>query len=146
MENLIIRKLQKSDYHIGYIDLITQLSEANKNIITEDKFYTYLDELSTNQNIFVIYDKEQNKIAGTGSIIIETKLIHNFGIVGHIEDIVIDIKYRGYGLGKMIINFLVDFAKEKKCYKTILTCNDSNLEFYKKCGFSKKDNFMANYF
>lgn len=146
MEQLIIRKLEKSDYYLGYLDVINQLSEINKIIITEEKFNQYLDELAKNQYIFVIFDNQKNKIIGTGSIIIESKIIHNFGIVGHIEDIVIDINYRNYGLGKLIVNFLVDFAKSKNCYKVILTCNNFNLEFYEKIGFNKKDNFMAIYF
>jgi glucosamine-phosphate N-acetyltransferase len=146
MENFIIRKLEYNDYFLGFLETLNQLSEINKKLINENEFNLFLNELPLNQHIFVIYDSNKNKIIGCGSIIIENKIIHNFGKVGHIEDIVIDSNYRNYGLGKMIVNFLVNFAKSKNCYKVILACNDFNLEFYKKIGFNKKDNLMAIYF
>ena len=146
MENFIIRKLEKNDYFIGYLDVLNQLSEINKKLINENDFNIFLNDLPSNIHIFVIYDKNKNIIIGSGSIIIENKIIHNFGNVGHIEDIVIDSNYRNFGLGKLIVNYLIDYSKVKKCYKVILTSADSNLEFYKKLGFSKKDNSMAIYF
>lgn len=105
----------------------------------------FIDELPSNHFIFVINDIEKNKIVGSGTIIIERKIIHNFKNVGHIEDIVVDNNYRGAGLGKMIINYLLDFAEKNNCYKTILTCSNENVGFYEKLGFIKKDNFMARY-
>lgn len=40
-------------------------------------------------------------------------------IVCHIEDVVVDEKYRGYGLEKMLIETAIQCVKENKCYKTI---------------------------
>ena len=146
MENFIIRKLEHNDYSIGYLEVLNQLSEVNKKLISENEFNIFLDELPSNHHIFVIYDNHKNKIVGSGTIIIENKIIHNFGKVGHIEDIVVDSNYRNYGLGKLIVKYLIDYAKVKNCYKVILTSADTNLEFYKKIGFYKKDNSMAIYF
>ena len=39
----------------------------------------------------------------TGTLLIEEKLLRNFGKVGHIEDIVIHLDFRKYGLGKKMI-------------------------------------------
>jgi glucosamine-phosphate N-acetyltransferase len=146
MENFNIRKLEHNDYFIGYLDILNQLSEINKKLINENEFNIFLDELPSNHHIFVIYDNHKNKIIGSGTILIENKIIHNFGKVGHIEDVIVDTHYRNFGLGKLIVNYLIDYAKLKKCYKVILTSSDSNLEFYKKIGFSKKDNSMSIYF
>ena len=146
MDNFIIRKLEHGDFNKGYIDVLCQLSEISKNLMSENKFNIFIGELPTNIHIFVILDSNKNKIVGTGTIIIESKIIHNFGKVGHIEDIVVDSDYRGGGLGKIIIKYLVDYAKLNNCYKVILMASDENVEFYKKLGLKKKDNSMALYF
>ena len=33
----------------------------------------------------------------------------------------------------------MDQAREAGCYKVILDCSDSNVKFYEKCGFQKKE-------
>ena len=73
------------------------------------------------------------QVIGSGTLLIEQKIIHNYGKVGHIEDIVIDNNMRGQGLGKKIINYLISKAKIYNCYKIILGCDDSKVDFYKKC-------------
>lgn len=146
MENFIIRKLEPHDYHKGYLDILSELSTIDKNHFSENKFDIFLEELPKNQHLFVIHETHSDKVVGCGSIIIETKIIHNFGKVGHIEDIVIGSSHRKFGLGKKIVQYLIDYAKLNDCYKVILNCSDDNIEFYKKNGFNKKDNSMAIYF
>ena len=96
--------------------------------------------------IGLIEDKGINKIVGTGTIIIEHKLIRNNGKVANIEDIVIDEEYRNYGLGKMLIECLTEYAKIKNCYKCILDCSVDNVIFYEKCGYTNKGIQMSYYF
>ena len=54
--------------------------------------------------IKVLKIKDTQKIIGTFTILKETKLIHNFGKVAHIEDVVIDKSMRNLGLGHFLIN------------------------------------------
>ena len=68
------------------------------------------------------------------------------GKVGHIEDVVIDEKYKGNGLGKDIVFYATSIAKKNGCYKVILDCSDDNIGFYIKSGYIKKGNQMALYF
>lgn len=44
-----------------------------------------------------------------------------------------------------MIDQLKAMAKTLGVYKVILDCNDSNIDFYEKCGFKKKENCMAWY-
>ena len=74
-------------------------------------------------------------IVGCVTLIIENKIIHSGGRVGHIEDVVVDNKYRKLGIGKVLIDHSVGVAKEKGCYKVILDCDCENILFYEKCGF-----------
>jgi glucosamine-phosphate N-acetyltransferase len=45
-----------------------------------------------------------------------------------------------------VIKELVQLAKNQKCYKVILDCDDANVPFYQSCGLSKKGTAMAVYF
>jgi glucosamine-phosphate N-acetyltransferase len=77
--------------------------------------------------------------------LVETKLLHNFGKVGHIEDIVIHTDYRKHGLGKRMVHALTSISRELGCYKTILDCSEENSGFYEKCDFEIKGTQMAKY-
>ena len=88
--------------------------------------------------IIVIYDVQQKRVIGCGSLILEKKFIRSLGVAGHIEDIVVKEGYRGKNLGLRLIEVLKLLAEDSKCYKVILDCSDKNVAFYQKCGFEKK--------
>ena len=138
------RNLQKNDFNLGYLDLLSQLTEVNKNNISFEKFSNFIDKLSENHKIIIIINN--NKIIATGTLLIENKIIHSISKVGHIEDIVVDSNSKGLGIGKQIVNYLTNLAKENNCYKVILNCSDYNIGFYQKCGYQKKETQMVKYF
>lgn len=139
-----IRHIDDSDITNDYIKLLGQLTQIDS--LDKTKTFDFLRSLSKNHAVFIVEDYEMNKIVASGTILVEHKLIHNNGKVGHIEDIVVDKNYRGYGLGKKIIEYLTEYAKKQDCYKCILDCSDDNIKFYEKCGYTSKGAFMASYF
>ena len=143
MTSIIINRLRKEDYYNGFLDVLEQLTIVEKDNISYQSFCDNIDNL--NSDIFVIRNKLNDKIIATGTIFIEVKFIHNLGKVGHIEDIVVDEKYRGRGYGKMLIHYLTNYGKIKGCYKIILNCTVKNKNFYKKCGFEQKEIEMVKY-
>eukprot|EP01083_Nonionella_stella_P049084 130927_1 len=145
-QQFMVRKLEKSDYDKGHVELLGQLTETGR--INRITYYAAFDTMKENplQKIFVIEDKSKHLIIGTITLLIEQKFLHACSRVGHIEDVVTDVNYRGKGLGKLICNYAVNYAKQNGCYKVILDCNDKNVGFYKRCGFIKKENQMACYF
>ena len=140
---MIIRNIEINDFNKGYLELLSQLSNTI-NVESKNKFTDFIKKLNQNHKIIII--EIDNKIVATGTLLIENKIIHNFSKVGHIEDIVVDTTTRGYGLGKIIINYLSDLAKENGCYKVILNCIETNIGFYEKCDFVKKEVQMVKYF
>jgi len=124
---------------IDYFNILNELTTVYQNKDELKKmvlnFKDYIKSLPNNdllnKTIFLCY--YQDKLIGTASLIIETKIIHNYGKVGMIEDVVITNSCQGKGFGKKLIHFLINKSNENKCYKTILTCNDKNLKFYQKC-------------
>ena len=130
----IINDLSKNDI-IKILSLLSQLTNVYND---EDElkyminqFQKSIKQLDSNINIFLIFI--DNKISGIGTLIIEQKIIHGFGKVGHIEDIVIDKEMIGKGIGKKFLEFLNFKARSFNCYKVILNCSDNLITFYKKC-------------
>ncbi len=139
------RNLDKNDFYNGYLELLSQLTKVNKENITFEKFSNFIDNLNDkNHKIVVIIYK--NNIVASGTLLIEDKIIHGISKIGHIEDIVVDSKYRGKGFGKKLIKYLTNLGIESNCYKLILNCKEENCEFYKKCGFIRKETEMVQYF
>jgi glucosamine-phosphate N-acetyltransferase len=126
----------------NYLNLLNQLS--NTTVYDEKKFFNFVDNLPKNIKIYLLYDED--KIVGSGTLLIENKIIHNFKNVGHIEDIVVDKNTRGKGYGRIIINHLIDESKNLDCYKIILNCCNNCISFYEKFGFQNKNNEMSIYF
>jgi glucosamine-phosphate N-acetyltransferase len=126
---LHFRKLQNRDY-ASYLALIRDFRETT---FTEEQFWSTLDTMAKTSDIIVI--EEDDELIACGTLLYETKMIHNISKVGHIEDVCIKKTHRGKQLGKQLIAYMVDLAKEKGCYKVTLYCEDHNVEFYKKCNF-----------
>lgn len=144
-EKIIIREVDKGDYYKKHLELYKESYSINPNLINIIDYKQYIQEQKDkNNHIFVM--EENNVIIGSASCLIETKFIHNFGKVAHIEDVVISQNNQGKGLGKKIIEYCVKFAKENTCYKVILDCDDNNVVFYEKCNFERKGNMMTKYF
>lgn len=102
-------------------------------------------DIARNQTIFVKVDDVLN-VQGCITILVERKMIHNGQYVGHIEDVIVDEKYRSLKIGKQLIEHVIAYAKEKQCYKVILNCNDNVEGFYEKFGFQCKNKEMSLYF
>lgn len=136
-----IRKLEKSDYYKGFIELLRQLTDAPK--MSYEDFCKCYDNL-VNEYIYV--SEMDNIIVSTGTLLVEQKFVHNGGKCGHIEDIVVHKDYRGKDLGKTMIEYLSNKGFHKGCYKVILDCKPEIENFYEKCGFTQKGSQMSFYF
>ena len=88
--------------------------------------------------IVVIESITEGRIVAAGTLVLEFKFIHENGLVGHIEDIVVESKQRGNQLGRRIIEQLKGIGMSLGCYKVILDCAEKNVGFYEKTGFSVK--------
>jgi glucosamine-phosphate N-acetyltransferase len=139
-----IRLLEKNDYNKEYLLLLEQLTIVNKDIILDNAFENFVEKLGKNHYILVM--ECDDIIIGSGTVLIEQKLIHGMSQVGHIEDIIIHKEYRGFGLGKKIIYELEQISKNNNCYKTVLYCDPDNVEFYTKIDYENKGCYLSKYF
>jgi glucosamine-phosphate N-acetyltransferase len=123
------RTLQHDDY-LSYLALIRDFRETT---FTQEQFWSTLNTIAKTSDIIVM--EEDGQLIACGTLLYETKFIHNISKVGHMEDICIKKGHRGKQLGRQLITYMVDVAKEKGCYKVTLYCEEDNVEFYKKCNF-----------
>ena len=137
-----IRNINNNDFNKYYLYLLNQLSPINFRNFSKLKFNEFIKNLSNKHQIYVIEDLDKNKIIGTITIIIESKIIHDFGKVCHIEDLVIDKGNKNLKLGTKLINFAIEKGKEEKCYKVILNCSNEYKNYYIKKGFYNSGNQM----
>ena len=126
---------------IELIELYTNLS--NCSYVTDDIF----DDLIENSNIYVCHrTNDYTRIYGAITLIIERKFIHNGQYVCHVEDVVVSEKVTGKGYGKEMINYAIEYSKNRGCYKIILNCNDKLKPYYEKFGFVNKNHEMSLYY
>jgi len=138
MSELKIRELQKKDLQNGFLttlDSLKQTSNMDKNR-AEEVFET----INSNPNHIIAIAELDGKVVGSTTLLIEPKFIHDGGLVGHIEDVVVGKKFQGQKIGNEIVKFLLEVAKNRGCYKTILNCTEDVKEFYEKMGFKHTAN------
>ena len=140
MSDITVRKLQKDDLWNGFLQTLDSLRQAsNIDKKTAEKIF---DKINSNPDHIVVVAVIEGKIVGSTTLLIETKFIHNGGKVGHIEDVVVNKDYQRKGIGEKIVMYLLRYAKDQGCYKTILDCTDEVKPFYEKLGFKHNANAL----
>ena len=130
MAEIEIRKIEEGDLENGFLetlDFLRNASGLDKNVAKE-----ILKKIKQNPNHIIHVATDGKKIVGTTTLFIEQKFIHNGGLVGHIEDVVVRKDCEGKGIGIKLIMSMLERAKEKNCYKTILDCKDDVKQFYER--------------
>ncbi|MBT3382377.1 MAG: GNAT family N-acetyltransferase [Prolixibacteraceae bacterium] len=118
---------------IAFNELIPQLNEESK---TPSK--DYLDEIINSKNSY-IFLAEEEKIVGTLTLIINQM---PSGKKAWIEDVVVNSKMRGRGIGEKLIEFAVEFAKKHEISKIDLSSKPERIaanNLYKKLGFKQRE-------
>lgn len=119
----------------NYSKLISQLTSQFKKL----EYSEYFTLIKNFKDIIMLLEIK-GEVVGTIKIIFERKFYNNNCYVMHIEDVVVDEKYRGKGYGKMLINYAIQLSKDNNaCYKIILDCSEEKKLFYEKCGFLNKN-------
>ena len=135
MTELTIRKLRKEDLQNGFLTTLDSLKQASD--IEAKKAEEIFEKINSTPDYTIAVAELEGKIVGATTLLIEQKFIHNGGLVGHIEDVVVDKNHQGQKIGEKIMKFLLDIANEQGCYKTILDCTDDVKLFYEKMGFKQ---------
>ena len=140
MPEIIIRNISESDLENGFLESLDNLKHTSDLGQTTAK--NILNKILNDENHIIHVAEYDGKIVGSTTLLIEQKFIHQGGFVGHIEDVVVKKEFEKLGIGMKLVNSLLQVAEERKCYKTILNCEDSLKSFYERIGFKHKSNEM----
>ena len=140
MPEIEIREIEEGDIEKEFLDTLDFLRKASD--YEKNNPYEILKKIKQNPNHIIHVAVDDNKIIGSTTLFIEQKFIHDGGFVGHIEDVVVRKDYEGKGIGIKLVTSMLECAKEKNCYKTILDCKDDVKKFYERMGFKHESNGM----
>ena len=138
MSEPIIRELRKEDLWNGFLISLDSLKNASN--IEKSKAEEIFEKINSNPDHIIAVAEIDGKIVGSTTLLIEQKFIHDGGLVGHIEDVVVSKEYQGQKIGAKIMKYLIEISKKRGCYKTILDCTDDVKPFYEKLGFKQVAN------
>lgn len=140
MVDITIRELEVNDLFNGFLKSMDSLKQTSN--LDKEKAEQIFKKIKSNPNHYVYVAILDSIVVGSTTMIIEPKFIHNGGNVAHIEDVVVSKEHQGKGIGKILMNSLLELAKDNNCYKIILDCSDELKPFYEKIGFKKHSNGM----
>jgi len=140
MPEIEIREINEDDLENGFLETLDFLRKASD--LDKNKAKEILEKIKQNSNQIIQVAIDDKKIIGCITLLIEQKFIHDGGLVGHIEDVVVRKDYEGKGIGIKLVTSMLEYAKRKNCYKTILDCKDDVKQFYERIGFKHESNGM----
>ncbi len=140
MSEIEIREIKENDLENGFLETLDFLRKASD--LDKNKAKEILEKIKQNTNQIIQVAIDDKKIVGCITLLIEQKFIHDGGFVGHIEDVVVRKDYEGKGIGMKLVTSMLEYAKRKNCYKTILDCKDDVKQFYERIGFKHESNGM----
>ncbi len=111
-------------------------AELNPSIvISEEKIFRALDSKGT--HVFVLMDEEEHIIGSATLCVSELSTRRTAGV----EAVVVSSRYRGKGFGKMLMEYVVDYARRELGSVAIhLTSNPRRVaanKLYRSLGFQK---------
>ena len=119
-----IRKIKHSDIEQVRILLTNSFSSRYNKPFASGNF-------SDSKNIILVAEIK-GTLVGTASLHIIQKLTRKMGII---EDVAVDSKVRGNGIGKKLIENLIEYSVKAGCDKVSLSSSEENVPFYEKIGF-----------
>ncbi|SHH33791.1 GNAT family N-acetyltransferase [Flavobacterium johnsoniae] len=141
--NVKIRKIQNGDLDFIY----KAICELENEILDFQVFEMIFNEnISNPKNLYLIAENENE---GLGFISFHTQnLLHHCGLVGEIQEFFIHQKYRGQGVGRLLINEVLDFAEKNNLKSIEVTTNKKRVEnvaIYENLGFILSHNKFTIY-
>lgn len=135
---MIIREFKPEDIKNGLLETYKEVWFINE--ITKST----LNEWLSNDNFMVVAEDESGTIVGTCTLHLQKKFIRDGGVAGLIEDVAVRENLRGKNIGSLLIQKAIELAKNKNCYKVILSCFPERVAFYERNGFIQESLTMRH--
>jgi glucosamine-phosphate N-acetyltransferase len=144
-----IREIEESDLKRGgVLDVLENLAPVGE--LDRTAALSILQQIKSNplHKVFVAVQEDENDdqnqglIIGTTTLLVEPKFIFGGTRFGHLEDVAVRKEYEGIGIGSKLVRHATEWAAKMGCMRTVLYCSDDRISFYKRLGYSYRDNCM----
>ena len=144
-----IREIEESDLKRGgVLDVLENLAPVGE--LDRTAALNILQQIKSNplHKVFVAVQEDENDdqneglIIGTTTLLVEPKFIFGGTRFGHLEDVAVRKEYEGIGIGSKLVRHATEWAAKMGCTRTVLYCSDERMSFYKRLGYSYRDNCM----
>jgi GNAT superfamily N-acetyltransferase len=105
---------------------------------SDHEYRRVFKEMATLPGYELLVAEEAGHVIGTTILAILPGFAHGISPFAVVEYVVVDEKYRGKGIGRLLMEYCIDRAKEAGCYKIMLTSDKRRTEaheFYRSLGF-----------
>lgn len=137
--NLAIRPAQRADLP-GVLALYAQPALDN-GVVLDVKDAEEIFARFARYPDYTLYVAEHDKqIVGSFALLIMDNLGHLGAPSAIVEDVVVDPALHGNGIGQAMMRFAADTARDKHCYKLVLSSNakrEAAHKFYDGLGFER---------
>jgi GNAT superfamily N-acetyltransferase len=121
------------------VELYEELTEQKQNTDIETLNRVF-DEIISLPNQSYLVAENDNYIVGTAFVQITPNLTHDAHPWAIIENVVVDSRYHRKGIGRLLMEQAIRYAREAGCYKVSLLSHKKRLEahdFYRSMGFEE---------
>ncbi|HUO56517.1 MAG TPA: GNAT family N-acetyltransferase [Candidatus Paceibacterota bacterium] len=120
---------------------VDELVALGRALHEDERTMTFeqLEALVEEKMIIVMTIVDNEHIVGMGTLYIIPKIGKTNGLV---EDVIVDERYRGQGLGEKLTRAIIEEAKKRGLNSITLTSNSNRVaahKLYEKVGFVKKE-------
>lgn len=136
--NIQIRPATIDD--VGNILYIYAKALDNDNVLSVEKAQKIFLKQQQYPDYQVFIAELDNEIVGTFALLIMENMAHLGTPSAVVEDVGVLPTMQGKGIGKLMMEFAMQYAKEKGCYKMSLSSNlrrEKAHQFYESLGFQK---------
>jgi ribosomal protein S18 acetylase RimI-like enzyme len=145
LNNVIFCELEER-----HLPSLMKLYEQLGSPVDTDYDYTVNFRKSLEQGIKYFGAVDGDIVVSTCYVAIIPNLTHGGKPIAFIENVVTDEKYRRQGLGRIVMQMAIDYAKECNCYKVVLLSSSHRTnahKFYESLGFDGdvKRGFVINF-
>jgi GNAT superfamily N-acetyltransferase len=127
------------------VEMFRDMGESEKSLnetirLTEE----YLDQEWSKDYVYFLVEEDSMIVGGCGisTFKIPPQLSQPSGVYAYLSNMFIEPEYRGKGVGKSLVNYVIDFCKQKQIGLLFLHASDKGLPLYKSMGFVSSERLM----
>jgi GNAT superfamily N-acetyltransferase len=126
------------------LDLLDQLREGSTSGVPWDRAdagraETVLQRIIDDRRRTFLVAELDGEVVGTADLLIIANLTHGARPVAFVENVVVDANHRGAGIGRALMDDVIERARAEGCYKVQFLSNKDRTRahaFYRRMGFS----------